>query len=235
MLLLWTGFLFGLFGSMHCLGMCAPLIWALPQQKQKQTIWWRNKLVYNTGRAITYAFLGLLIGLVGETVSFAGFQQYLSIGTGALMILFLVFTRGRIPQSFHFKPLNHLVLKVKVRLGRLLQGNTFRSNALMGLYNGLLPCGLVYMALLASLSMSSLSGSALYMVFFGLGTFPMMLVAAYFGNSVKQWNQKIFTQWVPRFILLVALLLIVRGLNLGVPYLSPKLSASNDIAICETP
>lgn len=235
MLLLWTGFLFGLFGSMHCLGMCAPLIWALPQQKQKRALWWRNKLAYNLGRAATYAFLGLLIGLVGETVSFAGFQQYLSIGTGALMILFLVFTKGRIPQSFRLKPLNQLVLKVKVRLGKLLRGNTFRSNAMMGLYNGLLPCGLVYMALLASLSMSSLGGSALYMVFFGLGTFPMMLVAAFFGNSIKQWNQKIFTRWVPRFILLVALLLIFRGLNLGVPYLSPKLSAGNDIVICETP
>ncbi|NVJ46559.1 MAG: sulfite exporter TauE/SafE family protein [Cytophagia bacterium] len=235
MLLLWTGFLFGLFGSMHCLGMCAPLIWALPQQKQKRRIWWRNKLAYNLGRAITYAFLGLLIGLVGETFSFAGFQQYLSIGTGVLMIIFLVLTRGRIPQSFHLKPLNRLVLKVKARLGKLLQGNTFRSNALMGLYNGLLPCGLVYMALLASLSMSSLGGSALYMVFFGLGTFPMMLAAAFFGNSIKQWNQKIFSQWVPRFILLVAVLLIFRGLNLGVPYLSPKLSAGNEIVICETP
>lgn len=235
MLLLWTGFLFGLFGSMHCLGMCAPLIWALPQQKQKRSIWWRNKLAYNLGRAITYAFLGLLIGLVGETFSFAGFQQYLSIGTGVLMIIFLVLTRGRIPQSFHLKPLNRLVLKVKARLGKLLQGNTFRSNALMGLYNGLLPCGLVYMALLASLSMSSLGGSALYMVFFGLGTFPMMLAAAFFGNSIKQWNQKIFSQWVPRFILLVAVLLIFRGLNLGVPYLSPKLSAGNEIVICETP
>ncbi|NVK84493.1 MAG: sulfite exporter TauE/SafE family protein [Cytophagia bacterium] len=235
MLLLWTGFLFGLFGSMHCLGMCAPLIWALPQQKQKRSIWWRNKLAYNLGRAITYAFLGLLIGLVGETFSFAGFQQYLSIGTGVLMIIFLVLTRGRIPQSFYLKPLNRMVLKVKARLGKLLQGNTFRSNALMGLYNGLLPCGLVYMALLASLSMSSLGGSALYMVFFGLGTFPMMLAAAFFGNSIKQWNQKIFSQWVPRFILLVAVLLIFRGLNLGVPYLSPKLSAGNEIVICETP
>lgn len=105
----------------------------------------------------------------------------------------------------------------------------------MGLYNGLLPCGLVYMALLASLSMSSLGGSALYMLVFGLGTFPMMLAAAFFGNTVKQWNQKVFSRWVPRFILLVAALLIFRGLNLGVPYLSPKLSANNDIVVCETP
>lgn len=235
MLLLWTGFLFGLLGSMHCLGMCAPLIWALPQQKDKRAAWWRNKLAYNLGRASTYTMLGLIIGLVGETVSIAGFQQYLSIGTGVLMILFLLFTRGRIPQSFSVKPLNKLVLKVKMRLGKLLQGNTFKSNALMGLYNGLLPCGLVYMALLASLSMSSLGGSALYMLVFGLGTFPMMLAAAFFGNTVKQWNQKVFSRWVPRFILLVAALLIFRGLNLGVPYLSPKLSANNDIVVCETP
>ena len=235
MLLLWTGFLFGLFGSMHCLGMCAPLIWALPQNKEKRALWWRNKLAYNLGRALTYASLGFLIGLIGETVSFAGFQQYLSIATGVLMIVFLVTTRGKIPQSFALKPLNNMVLKVKMRLGKLLQGNTFRSNITLGVYNGLLPCGLVYMALLASLSMSSLGGSALYMIFFGLGTFPMMLAAAVFGNSIRQWNQRVFTRWVPRFVLLVALLLIFRGLNLGVPYLSPKLSADNDIVLCETP
>ena len=127
------------------------------------------------------------------------------------------------------------MLKVKQGLGQLISKNTFRSNALMGLYNGLLPCGLVYMALIASLSMSSLGGSALYMIFFGLGTFPMMLAAAFFGKSVRQWNQRIFTQWVPRFIFLVAILLIFRGLNLGIPYLSPKLVSNNDIVLCETP
>lgn len=116
-----------------------------------------------------------------------------------------------------------------------MQGNTFKSNALMGLYNGFLPCGLVYMALLASLSMSSLGGSALYMLVFGLGTFPMMLAAAFFGSTVKHWNQNLFSQWVPRFILLVAVLLIFRGLNLGIPYLSPKLVSTNDIVLCETP
>ncbi|WP_420387636.1 sulfite exporter TauE/SafE family protein [Roseivirga sp.] len=235
MLLLWTGFLFGLFGSMHCLGMCAPLIWALPQQKEKRLAWWSNRLAYNFGRAITYAFLGVIIGLIGETISLAGFQQYLSIATGVLMIVFLVTTRGRIPQSFAFKPLNQLILKVKKSLGKLIQGNTFRSNAMLGLYNGLLPCGLVYMALIASLSMSSLGGSALYMVFFGLGTFPMMLAAALFGHRIRNWNQKVFTQWVPRFIFLVAILLIFRGLNLGIPYLSPRLVSNNDIVLCETP
>lgn len=235
MLLLWTGFLFGFFGSLHCLGMCAPLLWAMPNQKSKRSVWWRNKLAYNFGRASTYAFLGLLVGLIGESVAFAGFQQYLSVATGVLMLLFLIFSNGRIPQSFHFKPIAQLMLKVKSSLSRLIQGNTFRSNLVMGFYNGLLPCGLVYMALLASLSMSSLGGSALYMVVFGLGTFPMMIMAAYFGNSLKQWNQRVFTHWVPRFIFLVALLLITRGLNLGIPYLSPKLSTANDIVMCETP
>lgn len=235
MLLLWTGFLFGFFGSLHCLGMCAPLIWALPVRQDKRSIWWRNRLAYNLGRVFTYTALGLAIGLIGESFSLVGAQQYLSISTGVLMLLLLIFTKGKIPQSFSIKPLNKLMLKVKGALGSLIQGNTLKSNLLMGVYNGLLPCGLVYMALLASLSMSSLGGSALYMVVFGLGTFPMMLIAAYFGSSVRQWNQKVFTQWVPRFIFLVAILLIIRGLNLGIPYVSPKLAENNDIVLCETP
>lgn len=234
-MLLWTGFLFGLFGSLHCLGMCAPLIWAMPENKSKRKMWWLNKLSYNTGRAVTYMLLGAVIGLVGETISFAGFQQYLTIVTGVILLLFLIFSKGRIPQSFFLKPINKLVSKVKLSLGKLIKGNTAKTNLLLGLYNGLLPCGLGYMALIASLSMSSLEGSMLYMLVFGLGTFPMMIAAAYFGGQVKKWNQNISKVWVPRFIVLVAILLIIRGLNLGIPYLSPKLDRSNDIVMCETP
>ena len=75
MVLLGTAFVFGLLGSLHCLGMCAPLIWALPQDKAKQSKWWANRLAYNFGRSITYALLGLTIGLLGQTFALAGLQQ----------------------------------------------------------------------------------------------------------------------------------------------------------------
>ena len=235
MILLWTGFLFGLLGSLHCLGMCAPLIWAIPESQEGKRKWWLNKLAYNSGRAITYALLGVIIGLIGESLSLAGWQQYISIFTGALMLLFLVFSKGQIPQSFMLGPVNRLIHQVKSALARFIKGNSPKTNLILGLYNGLLPCGLVYMALIASLSMSSVQGSMLYMLVFGLGTFPMMIAAAYFGSRIKNWNKNLHKVWVPRFVALVAILLIIRGLNLGVPYLSPKVDVGNDIVMCESP
>lgn len=90
MLLLGTALVFGLLGSLHCLGMCAPLLWAVPQNESKKILWWQNRSLYNVGRAITYAFLGALFGLIGESLSLVGLQQKISIGTGILILVFLI-------------------------------------------------------------------------------------------------------------------------------------------------
>lgn len=235
MVLLVSAFIFGLLGSLHCLGMCAPIIWALPQDHSKRSVWLTKRVTYNLGRIITYALLGTIIGLVGESFALAGWQQYISIATGVMMLLFLLLSKGHIPQSFQLGWMNKFFLFVKTKLSGFMKGNTYKTNFLLGFYNGLLPCGLVYLALMASISMGTLEGGALYMAVFGLGTFPMMLGAAWVGGTLKNMRQGLYQKWVPRFVVLVALLLIIRGLNLGVPYLSPKLSNQNDITLCITP
>ena len=235
MLMLWTGFLFGLFGSLHCLGMCAPIVWAIPVRTGSRFHWWKLRLSYNFGRIITYSLLGSLFGLAGHSVRLMGFQQHLSIITGVFLLFFLLINKGRIPSGFRLKPLSRLLLRVKASLSRLMNGNTAKTNALLGFYNGLLPCGLVYMALIASLSMGSVQGGMLYMISFGLGTLPMMIAAAWMGRSLRSLNQSMVRRWIPRFIVLVALLLIVRGLNLGIPYISPKLVKGQAIELCEQP
>ncbi|MCO6357751.1 sulfite exporter TauE/SafE family protein [Roseivirga pacifica] len=235
MVLLGTAFVFGLLGSLHCLGMCAPLIWALPQDKAKKSKWWANRLAYNFGRSITYALLGVTIGLLGQTFALAGLQQYMSIIAGAVLLLILLFSKGHVPLNIGFGPATKLFAWVRSKMGRLIRGSTAGSNLMLGLLNGLLPCGLVYMALVAALSMGTIVGSGVYMMLFGLGTFPMMIAAAFLGSRIKGLKSGLLNRWAPRFLVVVSLLLIMRGLGLGIPYVSPAFGSEKEISICQTP
>ncbi len=234
-MLLATAIAFGFLGSLHCLGMCAPLLWAIPENPQKRARWWINKLIYNTGRISIYALLGLLVGFIGEGVSLVGWQQHISWITGVILILGLALSiwgsRIRIFSSFS----TGFNQRVKRGLSKTLASKTYRSQLMFGVFNGLLPCGLVYMALIASLSMTSIGGSMAYMALFGLGTIPMMLGAAYFKKSIQSLKSISFNKLYPKIVLTIAVLLIVRGMNLGIPYLSPKVDMSAGMTICETP
>lgn len=235
MLLLGTGLLFGVLGSLHCLGMCAPILWAVPQKQSKRQLWWKNRFFYNIGRASTYALLGALIGLLGEGISFAGFQQKISIATGVLILLLLFTTNGVVLTRFRNKKIISFMRLVRSKIGELISKNSPWAHLRLGIWNGFLPCGLVYMALLASVSMGSILGGALYMFIFGLGTFPMMLAAAFFGSHLKSLKPAIFSKLVPFTIAIISILLIIRGMGLGIPFLSPETIGSVEVTLCLTP
>ena len=234
-MLLSTAIVFGFLGSLHCLGMCAPLVWAVPDHRQKRMRWLGNKLIYNLGRVSTYALLGLLIGFLGEGISFAGWQQHISWITGVLLLSGLaIHFWGKRTKVFHRLSIG-FNRAIKRGIGLTMGKRSMSYQYLFGVFNGLLPCGLVYMALIASLSMTTLSGSVLYMVLFGLGTLPMMLGVALFKQSMVSLKSFNFNRVYPRLIVILAFLLIARGLNLGIPYLSPKVNNSDQITVCEAP
>ncbi len=231
-MLLASAIVFGLLGSLHCLGMCAPLIWAVPDTGVNKTNWLINKLLYNSGRLVTYSLLGLIIGLIGESFQLFGLQQHISWITGVILLVGLLFTyKGQ----FLFKgkySSGGLNAKLRGVLGKYMTKQGKSSHLIFGLLNGLLPCGLVYMALLASVSMGSTLGGATYMAVFGLGTFPMMFFAAYMGSSFKKMKRINVNKLAPKLVFLIAVLLIIRGLNLGIPYLSPRLNSPDQITVC---
>lgn len=231
-MLLSTAILVGLLGSLHCLGMCAPITWAVPGNKQKRWRWLGGRLIYNSGRVITYAGLGLIAGLVGSTFSMAGWQQGLSVGAGALMLLGVLFFGMEVPDKALLRPVSKLVLWVKRGIGGLLAKKGFGAQLALGMLNGLLPCGLVYAALIAALSMGTVQGGILYMTLFGLGTFPMMLAAAFFGKVIGQRFKQRVWDFAPKMVAIVGVLFILRGLNLGIPYVSPMLSNDDQITEC---
>jgi sulfite exporter TauE/SafE len=224
--MLWAGFLFGLLGSFHCVGMCGAIALALPAPAHAAP--WRyvgGRLLYNLGRATTYATLGAGAGLLGQSLRLAGVQQSLSIASGVLILLLVAVPErytGRLAGALGFgRPLAW----VKTTLGRLFQQASPQALFATGLLNGLLPCGLVYLALAGALSAPGIAGAAAYMALFGLGTLPLMLGLALSGRLVPLLWRTRMRQAVPYTASVLAVLFIVRGLGLGIPYMSPKLNA----------
>lgn len=216
----WSAFLFGFLGSFHCVGMCGPIVLAVPGKSLL------SKLSYNLGRAITYTMMGAVIGFIGEGFSLIGWQQFLSVAVGVAMLLIVLFTKYKhfdLPVSGTFEK---LWILSKTKLAPLFKSQSPTAPFLIGLINGLLPCGLVYAALFAAVSMGGVPESALYMALFGFGTAPMLIVVAVFGNILSPTIRARFNKTVPYFLGLVAMLLILRGLNLGIPMISPKMDNS---------
>ncbi len=221
--MLWSAFLMGFLGSFHCIGMCGPIALSLPGQGVGY------KLFYNLGRTITYTVLGFAVGLMGQGAAFAGLQQSLSIAVGVLMLAIVVFTKYK-----HFDlpvtgVLNSVYAHVKSKLGSLFKSKSVIAPLFIGVLNGLLPCGLVYAALFAALSMGSLQTGGYYMFFFGLGTLPMMLGLGIFSGFITPLFRTRLNKAVPYILAAVAIMLILRGLNLGIPYLSPQIDDSGEM------
>ena len=231
-MLLSTAILVGLFGSFHCLGMCAPITWAMPADPSRRSTWWLSKVSYNLGRIITYAAMGAIMGLAGELLSFGQWQQWLSIFAGMVLIVGVLLLRGKISEVPMIKPLGKLVVWIKTRMTGLIMSKGWKGHLSLGLVNGMLPCGLVYTALVGAISMGSVVGSASYMALFGLGTIPMMVAAAVLGKMAGQKMKWRISRWAPRFIVFLGFLFILRGLNLGIPYVSPQITDNEAIVEC---
>ncbi|MBZ0264170.1 sulfite exporter TauE/SafE family protein [bacterium] len=219
----WTGFVLGFLGSFHCVGMCGPIVLALSNDARGKLPYLVNRLIYNLGRVITYSFLGIIAGLIGKSIRVAGYQQYLSIVLGVL-ILAGVLTPNRISQKFISKVgLNRAFFRVKRIWGSLFSNRNAPSMLAIGVLNGFLPCGFVYLALAGAISTGGILSSATYMAFFGLGTIPIMLATAFAGNILGAPLRQFVHRLIPIGAVLLATLFILRGLSLGIPYVSPKI------------
>jgi len=224
--LFFVAFMIGVVGSFHCVGMCGPLALALPLSNDSFTSKFFGAFIYNAGRIVTYTFFGLLFGLIGQTAALFNFQQWLSIGTGAIILLFIIMPKKYKMQSTASGYTNSFFTRIRMELGRLFTQKNSSSLFVIGLLNGLLPCGLVYMAVAGAIAAGDIWKSALFMAAFGLGTLPIMWSIAFFGNYIGvSFRQKIRRAY-PYMMTLMACLLILRGMGLGIPYVSPGVSAA---------
>ena len=217
----WSALVFGLMGSFHCIGMCGPIAFMLPVDRNSTLKKNLQIGLYHLGRILSYSIIGLLFGFLGKGFYLFGFQQQLSIIIGLLMIL-IAFIPYKIVAKCNFsKPLFHIISKIKSGLGKALKKKTPDTFLTIGFLNGFLPCGLVYMAVFGALSTGNSWQGALYMAIFGLGTIPLMTTAIYLGNFLKGKVRSYITRTIPYVVALMGLLFVLRGLGLGIPYLSP--------------
>lgn len=217
-----TAILLGLMGSFHCVGMCGPIVLALPINNTSWVSRIFGGFVYNFGRAITYSILGAVFGILGEGFQLAGFQRWISIIMGVIMILAIVFPaifKGNNKLDRFLYGYNQ---RLKNRFGVLFNQKSYSSLLIIGLLNGLLPCGLVYMALAGAIATGSVSGGSVFMFIFGLGTLPLLLLLSIAGNIVSARLKTLINKIIPFVIILIGILFILRGMNLGIPYISPK-------------
>lgn len=226
--LFWTAFLFGLVGSFHCIGMCGPIAMTISQKGGQASNFFLNRLFYNLGRTTVYTLLGVIFGLFGQTLQLFGLQQIVSVISGVLILAFIFLPKYFSHTNVIQQESNRLVHQVKQQLGKYLHKNTFKTNYLLGFFNGLLPCGLVYMAVIGAISQGSLIYSALYMAVFGLGTFPVFFVLFYSREMLSTSVKQFFSNYTQHITIIVACLFIVRGLGLGIPYLSPKMEVHEE-------
>lgn len=215
------GFIIGLSSAFHCLGMCGPIAMAVPVNRSSNFSILSGALQYNFGRIAAYSILGFVIGSIGLSFSLLQWLQWLSIAAGLLMIFLAwhkLFSSGR------SKLEGKLTQQISRGIGRVIHShNPFKLIGL-GALNGLLPCGMVFIGLTNALIQGSPGAGALAMAFFGLGTLPVMLSVVFFTSKLSGHRRFQFSKVVPYIMTVVGLLVILRGLNLGIPYISPEIN-----------
>ncbi len=220
--MLLSAIILGLMGSLHCVGMCGPIAFMLPVNRTNNFKKFFQIFLYHFGRLFAYGIIGLVFGLLGKGFYIFGIQQKLSIIIGMLMIVVVMIPSKALNRYNFSKPVYKIISKVKNRLGKELKKKTADTFLTIGFLNGFLPCGLVYMALFGAIAMGSAWQGSLYMILFGLGTVPLMTTAIYFSGILKSSAKQRIQKLIPVFVVVVGLLFILRGLGLGIPYVSPK-------------
>ncbi len=220
--MLLSALIFGLLGSFHCIGMCGPIAFMLPVDREKPIKRFLQILSYHLGRIFTYAIIGILFGILGKGFYLFGFQQQLSIIAGLTMILIVVFPKIT-KHNWLSKKMSFVILKVKSALGKELQKKKNNTFFVLGFLNGFLPCGLVYMAVLGALATPTITQASFYMILFGIGTIPLMTAFVYLGNFTKGNFRSYIQKAIPILVVCIGVLFVLRGLGLGIPFISPNL------------
>ena len=220
--MLYSAFIFGLISSFHCVGMCGPIAMMLPVDRNNEAKKVTQIITYHIGKLTAYGILGLIFGILGRSFYLAGMQQQLSIIVGVLMIV-VALVPEKIFAKYNFsKPVYKIISKVKSSLGQQFKNKSYKSLFTIGLLNGFLPCGMVYVAIFGAIAMQSVSLGVLYMLLFGIGTIPMLTAVIYISNVLSFSFRGTLQKIIPVVAVVIGMLFIIRGLGLDIPYLSPS-------------
>lgn len=220
-----TAFILGLVTSLHCVGMCGPIALSLGLSPQQAIGFYAKNITYQFGRITTYSLFGLVVGIFGVGVQLAISQQYISIFVGIAMMAMVLLPKNISIIAKTRNPFSRILLQAKLALGKLLGKSNYKSLYTIGLLNGLLPCGPVYVALTAAIASKTVIGSIFFMFLYGLGTLPLMFLTVILGNAINQEYRNKILKFYPVLLFVLGLLFVLRGMELGIPYISPSENA----------
>lgn len=221
----------GLIGSFHCIGMCGPIAIAIPSKH----LHWKNKILdgilYNAGRTLTYGLMGAVFGLLGKGFKLSGLQQGMSVIMGTIIIFSVLMPVLYIKLTNIDKFLNKLLGRLKIVFEKAFSTQSHSSLFTIGILNGFLPCGLVYLAITGAVASGDIWSGWIYMILFGLGTIPVMLTLTLTSKLISHQFRNKIKKIIPIFIIILGILLILRGMNLGIMYISPDFSEAKTTII----
>lgn len=218
----------GFAGSLHCIGMCGPLVMIVHGVNSNTGFkWWLQQTIYHSGRLLVYSGFGAIAGIVGKSAIAMGWQQGLAVFSGIMLLIMLLVPLLPIHK---IKIGQQLYTKISQYFGKFLKEKTPVKYFALGIINGFLPCGLVYAAMAASVAGGSIAMSMLFMILFGISTSPALFAISGFTKIIRNRINVRWMKYVRLSFGLLAVLFILRGANLGIPYLSPKMKAET----CET-
>ena len=209
--MMWSAFILGLLGSLHCAAMCGPFMLGLAASEYSLF----SLLVHHIGRWVGYIILATFFYFIASPLQVFELQQYVGLLSGILLLVYGL--KNYIP------PLHKLFIKITFFISeRMIKNKSGRTgNVVLGILHGLLPCGLSFGAAILSLNAGSLVGSGLYMLVFGLGTLPILLAISYLPQRGLQQSFRKYNAYTPKILVVVGFLLVIRSAGLGIPYLSP--------------
>lgn len=219
-------FFTGLFGSLHCVMMCGPLVMSIPFTGH---LWFSlfQKFMYQLGRVLTYSLLGFLAGSIGSLFNILGLQQALSFLTGILLIaiaLYHFFGQKSISNNAYLK----LIAPLISFLGRWMSKPY--GGLVAGSLHGLIPCGMVYMAIAGSLNAGSALAGSEFMLFFGLGTTPLLILSSFMPIVLRRFRAP--KMMIPAFFFIAGVFLVGRSLNVNIPYISSPVISKTEAPVC---
>lgn len=220
--MLFAGLLLGLFSSLHCIGMCGPIALMIPVSKNNKWLRALQIALYHFGRITTYCLLGIVFAIVGKSFSLAGIQQQVSIAIGILLIVLAISSDKvlfNLPVSKFLFSFSQIA---KANIASYLKDKNLKAQFLLGFFNGFLPCGMVYAALFAALTMKDAIDTFVFMFLYGIGTVPLMTIVVLFSNSIRMTFGKKLQKLIPLFLIIMGTLFILRGSGLNLPYISPS-------------
>ncbi len=221
---IYGGFLIGFLGSFHCVGMCGPIVLALPVGNTSNFKLVLSRVFYNLGRIVTYTFFGAVFGFFGRGITFVGFQSFASIAIGVIILAYYLMPskyKGKLSVTAPYQFLNNFV---KTAFRKITKTGSPQALFLFGIINGFLPCGFVYFALAGAITTSNPLSGAAFMALFGIGTTPIMLGTALAGKFISGNLRIKMNKLIPVFAVILAVLFILRGLSLDINHISPKLT-----------